>query len=40
MKRKGMSLLEVFIAGFILVLGIIPLIRNSQADAENMRPNQ
>ena len=29
-----MSLLEVFIAGFILVLGIIPLIRNSQADAE------
>ncbi|MBR4570890.1 MAG: hypothetical protein IKO19_09560 [Candidatus Riflebacteria bacterium] len=34
MNKKGMSLLEVFIAGFILVLGIIPLIRNSQADAE------
>lgn len=34
MNKKAMSLLEVFIAGFILVLGIIPLIRNSQADAE------
>ena len=34
MNKRAMSLLEVFIAGFILVLGIIPLIRNSQADAE------
>ena len=34
MKRKAMSLMEVFIACFILVLAIIPLITNSKADAE------
>ena len=34
MKRKAMSLMEVFIAGFILVLAIIPLIRNSVSSGE------
>lgn len=34
MKRKAMSLMEVFIACFILLLAIIPLITNSKADAE------
>ena len=34
MNKKAMSLVEVFIACFILVLAIIPLIANSRASGE------